>query len=65
MTFTRAEALSFLNRLVSDSTPLMGFIVGHWGMLVFIGSIQHLTSEYMIIAQPIGGGAVLPIVVAL
>ena|ERR1017187_9244417 len=64
MTLTRDDALSFLNRLATDSRPLVGFTVARWGLSLFIGSIVHLEPEYLIINQA-DSGHLLPFVVYL
>lgn len=55
MTFNREEAFSFLNRLISESTPVLVFWVSRSGVSVLVCSMVHLDPEYLTLkAEPNG-----------
>lgn len=63
MNLTREEAASFLNKLATDSKPLLVFTTGSWGFSLFIGSIVHLDATHLIINQ--NRDVLIPVIVFL
>lgn len=59
MILTRSEAFSFLNKLATDSKPLLGLSLSASGFSLFAGSIVDLKPDYFIVNQGNGTGLAL------
>jgi hypothetical protein len=62
MILTRDEAFSFLNKLATDSKPVLGCSISGVGFSLFVGSIVELHPDYFIVGQGSNNGLTVLVV---